>query len=118
MYIVSLFNGYVNKRVFVLPGMVQIPLVAQQQRGEVRRQFQFAQFVQKVLRFDETRPVHHAVDDHERVAPSDVVEQTRCLRETERRINKYKLTILYVRTYKKKKKKFIIETEQCHINIQ
>lgn len=77
-----------------LPGMVQVPLVAQQQCSEVRRQFVFAQLVQKVLSFVKTRQVHHAVDDYECVGPSYVIVQTSGLEND----NKDKKNYFYIIT--------------------
>lgn len=68
-----------------LPGMVQVPLVPQQQRSEIRRQFVFAQLVQKVLRFVKTGQVHHAVDDYECVGPSNVIVQTSGLQKKKKK---------------------------------
>lgn len=49
-----IINDIVVRVLHALPGMIQVSLVAQQQRSKVRRQFVFAQLVQKVLRFIKT----------------------------------------------------------------
>lgn len=56
--------------------MVQIPLVAEQQSREVRRQLQLAKFVQYLVGIVKAVPVTDAVHDHEGLAPPDVVVQT------------------------------------------
>lgn len=87
-------NDIVVRVLHALPGMIQVSLVAQQQRSKVRRQFVFAQLVQKVLRFVKTRQVHHAVDDHECVGPSYVIVQTSGLQKKKKVIFYYNHIII------------------------
>ena len=64
------------------PGMVQIPLVAEEESCKVGREFEFAQLVQKVVSVIEAIPVADTVHYDESFAPPDVViKAPRCLQQ-------------------------------------
>lgn len=58
--------------------MVKVPLVAQQQGGVVRRQFQLAQLVQQRVGVVEAVHVTDTVHHHEGLSPAQVVVQAPC----------------------------------------
>jgi hypothetical protein len=61
------------------PGVVQIPLVPQQQTGVVGGQLQLGQLTQDLLGLVEAVSVADRVDDDEGLTPSDVLVQTAVL---------------------------------------